>query len=660
MRVGLLVVLASSAVAHASVSLQPTPSAIDFGPIDIRGLPATRTVKLTNTGSVALDIAAPTETGDATFAVAGPAAHLVAGGSMTATVTYRPTREVADTATLTFAVAGSSPVVIAVEGRGIDRHLSVAAPVVPDTFRNPAGKAPNIAVTVANTGEANLAIASASVSGAPVWTLLDDEPVDIPGGTSYDFVVQFAPSAIGPAPTGHLVLASNDPTQPTITVPLDGNGVARAVSLGPDLDLGYVGIDATLASELQIVNLDGAHDFAIASVTSSDAAFAVDAPASVAAAASAPLQVTFAATAPGDYTTTVTLFLDQDPEAQDAVTLSAHAVYLDAQGGGGCNAGGGASGGMVLLIAVVLLRRRLRALALVLVPVAAHADPPRNIDVSVFDPTPSTANGGFELVTPGLGVPGDIAASALVTYAADPLVLASQGAEDVAVANRMTMVLGAAWVVHERVELGAHLPLFLQNGDASDPQTGAGTPAVRSDGFGSLTLHAKAQLVPELGAIAMVMLPTASDDRFAGESRTSARLLALATVPIVPRLTATLNFGAVIRPEVRFASYTERSAVAWGAGAAYDVTRAVSITGELFGELVPGGRRDAMNQGELLATTELLVGAHDQLDPRFAIGVALGRGVIEGPGAPAFRAIATMIFTPTRVVRVHVAAPAEP
>lgn len=660
MRVGLLVVLASSAVAHASVSLQPTPSAIDFGPIDIRGLPATRTVKLTNTGTVALDIAAPTESGDAAFAVAGPAAHLVAGGSTTATVTYRPTHEAADAATITFAVGGLSPVVVSVEGRGIDRHLSVAAPAVPDTFRNPAAKAPTIAVTVANTGEANLAIASASVSGAPVWTLLDDEPVDIPGGTSYDFVVQFAPTAIGPAPTGHLVLASNDPAQPTITVPLDGNGVARPVSLGPDLDLGFVGIDAALVSDLQIVNLDPAHDFAIASVTSSDAAFAVDAPAAVTAAASAPMQVTFAATAPGDYTTTVTLFLDQDPEAQDTVTLGAHAVYLDAQGGGGCNAGGGASGGMVLVIMVLLWRRRLRALALVLVPVAAQADPPRNLDVSIFDPTPSTAASGFQLVTPGLGVPGDIAASALVTYAADPLVLASQGTEDVAVANRMTMVLGAAWVVRERVELGAHVPLFLQNGDASDPQTGAGTPAVRGDGFGSLTLHAKAQLVPELGAIAMVMLPTASDDRFAGESRTSARLLALATVPIVPRLTATLNFGAVIRPEVRFASYTERSAVAWGAGAAYEVTGAVSITGELFGELVPGGHRDAMNQGELLATTELLVGAHDQLDPRFAIGVALGRGVIEGPGAPAFRALVTLMFSPTRVVSVHVPVPAEP
>ena len=660
MRVGLLVLLASSAVAHASVGVQPTPSAIDFGPIDIRGLPATRTVTLKNTGTVAVDIAAPTETGDVAFAVAGSAAHVVAGASATATVTYRPAHEVADAATITFAVAGGSPVVVAVEGRGIDRHLSVDVPVVPDTFRNPGGKAPTIAVTVSNTGEANLAIASASVSGAPVWTLVDDEPVDIPGGTSYDFVVQFAPSAIGPAPAGKLVLASNDRTQPMITVPLEGNGIARAVSLGPDLDLGHVGLDATLDSELQIVNLDGAHDFAIANVTSSDDAFAVDAPAAIGAAASAPLQLSFAAPAPGDYTTTVTLFLDQDPEAQDTVTLSAHAVYLDAQGGGGCNAGGGASGGMVLVIAVVLLRRRLRALALVLVPLAAHADPPRNVDVSIFDPTPSTANGGFQLVTPGLGVPGDIAATALVTYAANPLVLASPGADDVAIANRMTLVLGAAWVVRERVELGAHLPLFLQNGDASDPQAGAGTPAVRGDGFGSLTVHAKAQLLPELGAIAMVMLPTASDDRFAGESRTSARLLALTTLPIVPRLTATLNFGAVIRPEVRFASYTERSAVAWGAGAACDVTGALSITGELFGELVPGGRRDAMNQGELLATTELLVGAHDQLDPRFAIGVAVGRGVIEGPGAPAFRAIVTLMFTPTRVVRVHVPVPAQP
>ena len=658
MRVGLLVVLASSAVAHASVGV--APSAIDFGPVDIRGLPATRTVTVTNTGSVALDIAAPTETGAAAFTVAGPPAHLAAGGTVSATVTYRPAGEAADMATISFAVAGGAAVVVDVQGRGIDRHLSVAVPDVPDTFRNPGGTAPTIAVTVSNTGEANLAIASASVSGAPVWTLLDDEPVDIPGGTSYDFVVQFAPSTIGPAPPGALVLASNDAAQPALTVPLEGNGVARRVTLGPDLDLGYVGIDGTLASDVQIANLDAAHDFTIAGVTTSDPAFALSAPDTVAAADSVPLHVQFSATAPGDHETTVTLILDQDPEAADTVTLRAHAVYVDAQGGGGCNAGGGAGGGMVVAIAVLLLlRRRLRAVAVVLVPLAAHADPPRNLDMTIFDPTPSTVTGGFQLVTPALGEPGDITASALVTYAARPLVLASPQGDDVAIANRATLVLGAAWAVQEHLELGAHLPLFVQNGDASNPQTGAGTPAVRGTGTGSLTLHAKAQLVPELGAIAMVMLPTASDDRFAGEANTSARLLALAALPVAPRLTATLNFGAVLRPEIRFASYTERSAVAWGAGAAYRLSDALSLTGELFGELVPGGRRDAMNQGELLATTELLVGAHDQLDPRFVVGVAVGRGVIAGPGAPAFRGLVTLTFAPTTVMRVHVPVPED-
>ncbi|MBV8756721.1 MAG: choice-of-anchor D domain-containing protein, partial [Deltaproteobacteria bacterium] len=640
MRVGLLVVLASARVASANA--QVAPASLDFGPVDVRGLAVTRTITLTNTTDSGIDLGTATETGSSAFTFMPPAAiHLPAGQSVSATIAYKPTTEHVDTATVTFVILNQPPIVVGVQGHGIDRHLVASAPARIAAFRN----APlDVGVTIANTGEANLAITSVALTGDPVWQLVDGDPVDIPGGTTYALHVRFVPGDIGTAPLGTLTLASN---AGSASVPLVGEGLARDVTLGPDLDLGYVGIGETLDGDVTIENLDATHVFAVAQVTSSDASFVVAPPAQLAAGSTAPLHVTFRADAPGEYATTASLFLDQDPAPTDAITIHAHAVYVDAQGGGGCNAGGDAGLALGLVVLLVLRRRRGAGVLLsVVAPVVAHAEP-RNLDVSIFDPTPSTVAGGFQLVTPGIGAAGDVTASALVTYAAHPLVLASAQADDVAIANRMTLVLGGAWAVSERVEIGAHVPLFVQSGDTVDPQMAAGTPALGGAARGNLSLHAKVRFTDELAGLAMVTAPTASDNRFAGEDAASARLLAIVGVPVGRRGYALLDFGGVARSEAHFASYVERSGVVWGAGARYAVRDGLSVESELFGELVPGGHLDAMGHGSLTATTELLAGVRDRLDPWLELGVAVGRGVTGGPGSPAFRSVVTLTFLPS-------------
>ena len=661
MRVCLLVLVAGWTVAvraAAATPYQVSPTAVDFGPIDVQGPAAVRTVTLTNTGAAALAVGAATHTGAAAFTFSpAPATVLAAGASETITATYQPTAEQQDTASLVFPI-GAATVTVTLAGHGIDRHLTVTVPAFPDTYRNPGDTAPVRAVTLANTGDANLAITSVTLDGAPTWQLLDADPVDIPGGTSYDVEIRFVPSMLGAAPTGHLTITSDDSAQPAITIPLDGNGVTRDVQMGPPVvDLGYTGVDVPIRlsertpdAPLYITNQD-ATSFEVQALTIGDPAFAVTtldgqptAHLPLPVGTSAPLDVTFVASTPGDYRTTVTLFLDQDPDAQTSAVLLAHAAFIDAQGGGGCSAGGDAGLGVVVLALVLLVRRK--RWALLVVPAVASADPPRNIDLSVFDPTPATAGTGFQLVTPGIGEPGDLVASALLTYANHPLVLSTPQADDVAIANRMTLVLGGAYAVSDRLELGAHMPLMIQNGEVTDPTMAAGTPAIHGDARGNLTLHARAAFAPNLGALATLELPTASDDRFAGTGHAAARLLALTSFPIVPRVSATLDFGAVLRAESKFANITERSALAWGAGATYAVQRSLAITAELFGELVPGGKRDAMNQAGLLATTELLAGVHVQLDPLLQLGVAVGRGVTDGPGAPAFRGVVTLAYAP--------------
>ena len=646
MRVGLLVLFASVRVAFASA--QVVPASVDFGPVDVRGLAVTRTLTLTNTTGSGIDLGTSTISGSSAFTFTPPPAiHLPAGQSVTATVSYHPTAEQADAATLRFVVLNQPAITVDVAGRGIDRHLVVTAPADIAAFRN----APvDAAVMIANTGEANLAITSVALVGDSVWQLVDGDPVDVPGGTTYALHVTLTPTAIGTVPLATLQLDSN---AGSASVQLVGEGVARDVTMGPDLDLGYVGVGEALEGDVAIENLDTTNVFAVAQMTSSDAAFVLSPPAQLAAGTTTPLHVVFRADAPGDYMTTATLFLDADPVAADTLTIHAHAAYIDAQGGGGCNAGGDAGLGLVIL--VLLLMRR-RVLALLLAPLVASAEP-RNLDVSIFDPTPSTIGASLQLVTPGIGAAGDVTVSALLTYAAHPLVLSTPQADDVAIGSRMTLVLGGAWAVNDRIEVGAHLPMFVQTGDSVDPQMAAGTPAVRGDGFGNLTLHAKARLTDELAALASITAPTASGDRFAGQDGTSAHLLAIAGLRAAPRVYVMLNFGGVARPEARFASYIERSGVVWGAGARYLWSENVSLEGELFGELVPGGHIDAMGNASMTATTEVLAGASKRIDPWFEVGAAIGRGVSGGPGSPAFRGLITLTFMPSTPRLIHVAPP---
>src|SRR3569623_170892 len=389
MRVGLLVLFASVRVAFASA--QVAPASVDFGPVDIRGLAVTRTITLTNTTDSGIDLGTSTISGSSSFTFTPPPPiHLPAGESVTATVSYHPTSEEADAATVSIVVLNQPAITVGVAGRGIDRHLVVTPPTNVAGFRN----APvDAAVTIANTGEANLAITSVGLGGDPVWQLVDGEPGDVPGGTTYALHVRLTPVEIGAAPLATLMLASN---AGSASVPLVGEGVARDVTMGPDLDLGYVGIGDALEGDVASENLDPTNVFAVAQMTSSDAAFVLAPPAQLAAATTAPLHVVFRADAPGDYMTTATLFLDADPVAADALTIHAHAAYIDAQGGGGCNAGGDAGFGLVLQV-LLLLRRRV--LALLLVPLVANAEP-RNLDVSIFDPTPSTVGSSLQLVTP--------------------------------------------------------------------------------------------------------------------------------------------------------------------------------------------------------------------------------------------------------------------
>ncbi len=111
----------------------------------------------------------------------------------------------------------------------------------PDIATNPAvlqhgnvevGAGNEQTLTVSNIGGADLNVTAAAISGADaaLWQITAGEaPVTVAAGMSHEIVLRFTPDAEGEK-TAALTLTSNDPDEPTVTVPLTGTGIISVAS----------------------------------------------------------------------------------------------------------------------------------------------------------------------------------------------------------------------------------------------------------------------------------------------------------------------------------------------------------------------------------------------------------------------------------------------
>lgn len=682
-----------------SGALTLTPGAtLDFGPRDVQGAPATLDLVIANTGDAPLDLrnfARDDDGANAHFALDLPADQTLApGDSLTIPVTYAPAVVTApdEQIVLSHQVVGSlndpATSTIVIRGAGIDRTLELsAAPDFPPTFRNPGSAAPVRAVTVRNAGAATLQVSAVMLTDADpaVWTLVNADPVDVPGSASVDLLVRFAPTAIGPS-TATLVITSDDDANPGAEVALTGTGIDRDVAFGaPKVDLGFtaVGVPVTIDDALLVASMNPTTGFTIAKIELSDpdpacvedgmvadpAAFAVvdaqgvELPPST----NASFGLTFTPSAVGRIVASADLFVDEDPVPQARICVTGTAVFVDAHGGGGCAAGGGVGGaGAVVLIAGAALlatRRRRRvgvavglALGLGLGGRAARAD---NVVLSVFDPTPSTQATNFQLSSPEVGAPGDWVITAIVSHATNPLVLDAfadgQFLNDQRVVERSTMLeLGAAYALLDRLELGARMPFYSQDGQpfgdpsqmfTTDPASGAAT--------GDLTLHAKLRLwrghQATFGAMAQLTLPTATDGELTGTDMPSGRVLALgALVPdtLQRRITLSGQLGAVVRARSRFMNLEQGGGATWGLGVSVRALDRVWVAAEVYGDVLPSARTEQTGGEVALSPIEWLAGLRWRPDRRVAIGLAAGRGLTSSAGSPELRGVLSLAYTP--------------
>src|SRR5262249_33904781 len=150
-------------------------------------------------------------------------------------------------------------------------------------------------------------------------------------------------------------------------------------------------------------------------------------------------------------------------------------------------------------------------------------------------------------------------------------------------------------------ELGAHLPLYQQSGEAGMASAlPMGAKPAKGTATGNLAVHLKARLLRAagdsgafaLGASAIAAVPTATKDQVTGADQPEGRLLVLAAftpAALGARLTISVNAGPVIRKESRYENIVQKSAAAWGAGLSVRILDELWASAELFGETTPSG-----------------------------------------------------------------------
>jgi MYXO-CTERM domain-containing protein len=677
-------VLNLSCVAGVS-QLTPSESMIDFTPTLVTTSATPKTFTVTNssmtlsnsfyvqlTGAGAGNFGASV-VGQTCGTSAANQCTLAPQGSLTIQVTFTPGTEAQLSAGLSIFNTGALTQ-LSLGGKGIDRHISVEPSMsFPDTFRNPGDKATVLPVTVTNTGEYPLSVTQLQIGPDPIWALADQpDPFMVPGLGTYNVNVKFSPDMAGKVADGALTLYSDDRVTGMTSVALVGNGKDRNVQMGPTvIELGDTGAgvptrlsDVKMGQLLSVENLDNVNDFRVREIKIlGDDVFNLDAKSDgeLLPLGASKYDVIFVPPHVGEFSATAQLFLDMDPIPQTSVEIRGRALFVDAHGSGGfgCSTGQGTGGGMLLVLGALLLRRRRRAatvLAGVLaVPAAVRAEPTRNINLNVFDPTPATSASLFQLQAADVGASGDYAATALASFASGALVLDTITTENDIVGQQTMIALGGAYAFADKLEAGARIPLFMQSGDPVPPGM-FGVPPAKGTALGDLTLHGKMRLRKSatlvLGAGLALTLPTASDSQFSGTDLPIGRVLGLGTYTASRRLTFHVNLGAVLRKRIQFANIEQGTGPTLGAGVAFRAFDKLFFNLEAFGDIVPSGYHaepapgETMGAASTLATIEALAGARLLVTRQLVLGLAAGRGLTSGIGTPAVRGVFTLAYTP--------------
>jgi len=255
--------------------LSVSTSSLSFGNALV-GSSATQTMTVTNsgTGNVTISQAAISGAG---FTVSGcsGAVALAAGQSLTLTVGFAPASAGSATGSVSVVSnATNSPAKIALSGTGIQPQIAVS-PASASFGNVMVGASSTQALTIKNTGTANLSVTQAALAGSGFSLTGLTMPMTVaPGGTS-TFTVGFTPAAAGSI-AGSVTLVNNSPSSPLV-VALAGTGVAPALQLTTSptaLSFGNIATGTSTTQSVTVTNT-GNSSVTISQISESGMGFSV-------------------------------------------------------------------------------------------------------------------------------------------------------------------------------------------------------------------------------------------------------------------------------------------------------------------------------------------------------------------------------------------------
>ncbi len=290
--------------------LTASTDAIGFGNV-VEGSTATQSVTVTNTGTGTVNISGVSVSGGVFTIVGGnPSSSLAAGQTASVQVQFAPTSMTPASGTLTITSdATNSSLAIALSGIGLeaDPAFSPSALSFSDV---PVGETSTQNVTLSNTGNMDLAVSAASLSGTGFSMSGLSLPATIAPNASTTFSVQFSPQTAAGA-SGSIQFTDNGKHSPH-TINLNGNGVAAGSTLGANpgsFDFSNVLVGSSSSKSITLTN-SGNKTITIGSITAAGAGFSasgVAAGQTIASGGTATLVASFAPAKAGAASGTVTI-----------------------------------------------------------------------------------------------------------------------------------------------------------------------------------------------------------------------------------------------------------------------------------------------------------------------------------------------------------------
>lgn len=245
------------------VTLSAIPASIDFGNVSV-GASDSRTVSIANTGNANLTVTAVNATGTG-FSATGLTLPLtlIPGESSVFNARFAPTATGSVVGSLSIvSTASNSPSSVALAGNGVAAPSGVlnVSPSAIDFGDAVVGTTATQTVGLTNTGNADLTITSAPVTGAGFSITGLTLPLTLTPGQTSSFTARFAPNA-GGAANGSISLVSNASNSPT-AVTLSGNGIAQVLTLSVNptsINFGDVNVGSADTRSVTVTNTGNAN-----------------------------------------------------------------------------------------------------------------------------------------------------------------------------------------------------------------------------------------------------------------------------------------------------------------------------------------------------------------------------------------------------------------